>query len=357
MKKIFSKPLKTPFHKIIGLALGIMAVLPCCSQKQYSLLEWITVYSSDSLYSVDIPQGYSYFEALDMSSKYTTYVTYNSGEYENMIFISIWQNINDNLKDYAESLHQMEINLESSCDSVNYYSKLQLKAIQTEDSLVVFRSKDKKQHFYYLLKKSGAHIYLISIMSDFDTKKTWNASMAQKIANSIIDRTKEVMQSYLTVNKKDGKWNLEKTGFAVDTNYEFHLYLDRLAEIVKEYRTLGIDRVNSWMPRGCFVFESKDKNCIFFVDAFEIPLSMSNSAEITKYKETLRDNGSTFIEQKINDCIVIKEMNGFISEDDGKLLECFTVFKGKRIWSFGLFRDPILPQMTDKVLQEMEFWE
>ena len=94
MKKIFSKPLKTPFHTIICLALGIMAVLPCCSQKQNSLLEWCTVYSADSLYSVDIPQGYSYFEALDMSSKYTTYITYDSGEYENMIFISIYNVIN-----------------------------------------------------------------------------------------------------------------------------------------------------------------------------------------------------------------------------------------------------------------------
>ncbi len=357
MKKIFSKPLKTPFHKIIGLALGIMAVLPCYSQKQNSSLEWCTVYSADSLYSVDIPQGYSDLEALDMSSKYTTYVTYNSGEYENIIFISIWQNINDNLKDYAESLHQMEINLESSCDSVNYYSKLQLKAIQTEDSLVVFRSKDKKQHFYYLLKKSGAHIYLISIMSDFDTKKTWNASMAQKIANSIHDHTQEVMLSYLAVNKKDGKWILQKPGFSVDTSYMFHLFLERLAENVEDYRSLGSERINSWMPRGCFVFESKDNKCIFFVDAFEMPFGMSDSVEIVKFKGRLRDNGSTFIEQKMNDCIVIKEVNDINSAVDGKLLECCTVFKGKRIWSFGLFRDPSLPQMTDKVLQKMEFWE
>lgn len=345
------------FHKIICLALGIMAVLPCCSQKQNSSLEWCTVYSADSLYSVDIPQGYSDLEALDMSSKYTTYVTYNSGEYENMIFISIWQNKNDNLKDYAESLHQMEINLETQLDSTDHYRNLQLKAIQTEDSLVVFRSIDKKQHFYYLLKKSGAHIYLISIMSDFDTKKTWNTSMAQKIANSIHDHTREVLFSYLTADKKEGKWILQKSGFSVDTSYEFQFFSKRLAEIIEDYRSLGSERINSRMPRGCFAFESKDKKCVFFVDAFELPFGMADSAEIEKYKETLQNNGSTFIEQKINDCIVIKEVNGIITADDGKLLECFTVFKGKRIWSFGLFRDPILPQMTDKVLQKMEFWE
>lgn len=345
------------FHKIIGIALVIMAVLPCCSPKMTPSLEWTTVYSADSLYSVDIPQGHSNFEALDMSTRYTTYVTYNSGEFENIIFISIWRNMDDNLKDYAEGLHQMEIDLETQLDSTNYYRNLQLKAIHAEDSMVVFRSKDRKHHYYYLLKKSEAHTYLVSIISDSDTKKTWNASLAQKIANSIKDRTKEVMQSYLTVNKKDGKWNLEKTGFSVDTIYEFHLYLGRLTEIVEDYRTLGTDRVNSWMPRGCFVFESKDKNFIFFVDAFEMPLGMSDSAEIAKYKETLRDNGSTFIEQKMNDCIVIKEVNDINGAVDGKLLECFTVFKGKRIWSFGLFRDPSLPQMTDKVLQKMEFWE
>ncbi len=357
MKKNLSILFMPSFCKIVGIALGIMAVLPCCSQKQNSSLEWCTVYSADSLYSVDIPQGYSDLEALDMSSKYTTYVTYNSGEYENMIFISIWHNINDNLKEYAESLHQMEINLETQLDSTDHYRNLQLKAIHTEDSMVVFRSKDRKLHYYYLLKKSEAHTYLISIISDSNTKKTWNTSFAQKNANSIIDRTKEVMQSYLTVNKKDGKWILQKTGFSVDTSYMFHLFLERLAENVEDYRSLGSERINSWMPRGCFVFESKDKNCIFFVDAFEIPLGMSDSVEIAKFKGRLRDNGSTFIEQKLNDCIVIKEMNGIISEDDGKLLECFTVFKGKRIWSFGLFRDPILPQMTDKVLQKMEFWE
>lgn len=345
------------FHKIICLALGIMAGLSCCSQKQNTSLEWVTVYSYDSLYSVDIPQGYSYFEALDMSSKYTTYVTYDSDEYENMIFISIWQNIDDNLKNHAESLQQTGIHLGFNFESENYYIKLQLKAIQIEDSLVVFRSKDNKHHFYYLLKKSGTHTYLISIISDFDTKKTWNTSMAQKIANSIHDHTQEVMLSYLAVNKKDGKWILQKSGFSVDTSYMFHLFLERLAENVEDYRSLGSERINSWMPRGCFVFESKDNKCIFFVDAFEMPFGMSDSVEIAKFKGRLRDNGSTFIEQKMNDCIVIKEVNDINCAVDGKLLECFTVFKGKRIWSFGLLRDPSLPQMTDKVLQKMEFWE
>ena len=357
MKKIFSKLLKTSFHKIICLALGIMAVLPCCSQKQNSSLEWCTVYSADSLYSVDIPQGYNDFEALDMSSKYTTYITYNSGEYENLIFISIWQNINDNLKDYAESLHQSEICLESNSESKNYYSKLQLKAIQTEDSLVVFRSRDKKHHFYYLLKKSGAHTYLISIMSDFDTKKTWNTSMAQKIANSIHDHTREVLFSYLTADKKEGKWILQKPGFSVDSSYEFQFFSTRLAETIEDYRSLGSERINSWMPRGCFAFESKDEKYVFFVDAFEMPFLMPDSAEITKFKETLQSNGIGFIEQKMNNCIVIKETDEITDTDDGKRLECFTVFKGKRIWSFGLFRDPSLPPMIDKVLQEMEFWE
>lgn len=357
MKKIFSKPLKTPFHKIIGLALGIMAVLPCCSQKQNSLLEWCTVYSADSLYSVDIPQGYSYFEALDMSSKYTTYITYDSGKYENMIFISIWQNIDDNLKNYAESLQQTEIYLGSNFESENHYSKLQLKAIQIEDSLVVFCSKDKKHHFYYLLKKSETHTYLISIISDFDTKKTWNTSMAQKIANSIHDHTKEVLYSYLTADKKEGKWILQKPGFSVDSSYEFQFFSKRLAETIEDYRSLGSERINSWMPRGCFAFESKDKKCVFFVDAFELPFGMADSAEIEKYKETLQNNGIRFIEQKLNDCIVIKEANETNAANDDSILECFTVFKGKRIWSIGLFRDPSLPQMTDKVLQEMEFWE
>lgn len=88
MKKNLSILFMPSLCKIVGLALGIMAVLPCFSQKQNSPLEWCTVYSADSLYSVDIPQGYSDLEALDMSSRYTTYVTYNSGEYENMIFIS-----------------------------------------------------------------------------------------------------------------------------------------------------------------------------------------------------------------------------------------------------------------------------
>ena len=59
----------------------------------------------------------------------------------------------------------------------------------------------------------------------------------------------------------------------------------------------------------------------------------------------------------MNNCIVIKETDEITDTDDGKRLECFTVFKGKRIWSFGLFRDPSLPPMIDKVLQEMEFWE
>ncbi len=84
---------------------------------------------------------------------------------------------------------------------------------------------------------------------------------------------------------------------------------------------------------------------------------MTDSAEIEKYKETLQNNGIRFIEQKLNDCIVIKEANETNAANDDSILECFTVFKGKRIWSIGLFRDPSLPQMTDKVLQEMEFWE
>ena len=357
MKKNLSILFMQSFFKIVGLSLEIMAVLPCCSKKQNSSLEWCTVYSADSLYSVDIPQDYSDFDALDMSTRYTTYVTYNSGEFENIIFISIWRNMDDNLKDYAEGLHQMEIDLETQLDSTNYYRNLQLKAIHAEDSMVVFRSKNRKHHYYFLLKKSEAHTYLVSIISDSDTKKTWNASLAQKIANSIHDHTREVMLSYLAVNKKDGKWILQKPGFSVDTSYMFHLFLERLAENVEDYRSLGSERINSWMPRGCFAFESKDKKCIFFIDAFEMPFTMHDSTEISKFKERLQNNGSTFIEQKINDCIVIKEVNGIITADDGKLLECFTVFKGKRIWSFGLFRDPSLPQMTDKVLQKMEFWE
>ena len=357
MKKNLSILFMQSFCKIVGLSLEIMAVLPCCSKKQNSSLEWCTVYSADSLYSVDIPQDYSDFDALDMSTRYTTYVTYNSGEFENIIFISIWRNMDDNLKDYAEGLHQMEIDLETQLDSTNYYRNLQLKAIHAEDSMVVFRSKNRKHHYYFLLKKSEAHTYLVSIISDSDTKKTWNASLAQKIANSIHDHTREVMLSYLAVNKKDGKWILQKPGFSVDTSYMFHLFLERLAENVEDYRSLGSERINSWMPRGCFAFESKDKKCIFFIDAFEMPFTMHDSTEISKFKERLQNNGSTFIEQKINDCIVIKEVNGIITADDGKLLECFTVFKGKRIWSFGLFRDPSLPQMTDKVLQKMEFWE
>ena len=111
------------------------------------------------------------------------------------------------------------------------------------------------------------------------------------------------------------------------------------------------------MPRGCFAFESKDKKCIFFIDAFEMPFTMHDSTEISKFKERLQNNGSTFIEQKPNDCIVIKEANETNAANDDSILECFTVFKGNRIWSIGLFRDPSLPQMTDKVLQEMEFWE
>ena len=345
------------FHKIICLALGIMAVLPCFSQKQNSPLEWRTVYSADSLYSVDIPQGFGYFEALDMSSRYTTIATYNSGEYENMIFISIWHNIDKNLKKYAENIHQIDISPGTQSESTDKHKNPQLIAIHIGDSMVVFCSKDRKHHYYYLLKKSEAQTYLVSIISDFDTKKTWNTSMAQKIANSIHDHTKEVLYSYLTADKKEGKWILQKPGFSVDTIYKFQIYSIRLAEKIKDYRSLGLERIDYWMPRGCFAFESKDEKYVFFVDAFEMPFLMPDSTEITKFKETLQSNGIGFIEQKMNNCIVIKETDEITDTDDGKRLECFTVFKGKRIWSFGLFRDPSLPQMTDKVLQEMEFWE
>ena len=59
----------------------------------------------------------------------------------------------------------------------------------------------------------------------------------------------------------------------------FHLFLERLAENVENYRSLGSERINSWMPRGCFVFESKDmKNGKYIFEGYNAQINNGKPA-------------------------------------------------------------------------------
>jgi hypothetical protein len=197
---------------------------------------------------------------------------------------------------------------------------------------------------------------IVNIISDFNTKKVWNLDVAKKITNSIQDHTKEVMFTSLTATEKDGKWVLDKSGFAVDTCYNYYTDYEGMLKMIRDYRELGpSERLEALMPRGAFAFESKDEKCFFFVGAYELPFSVSDSAEIIKCKLSFQDNGSDVIEHKNGTCTVIKCKETDV--EDGKVMELIHVFKGKRMWSIGLFRDSVMSGITDIVLSQMKFFD
>lgn len=360
MKHTFLNIFVSSFAKIFCVAFVLMAVMPCCSKKQNPNMEWTVIYSADSLFSLDVPQGYDQLVAMDMSTKYCTFAIYDQDGYSSMICVNIWHN-NDNLEDFAEGLlltgnEMRQSFIENSSEMESSLSDQQWKKIKAEDSLVVFKSKNGMMHNYYLLKESGSHTYIVNIISDFNTKKLWNVDVAKEITNSIQDHTKEVMFSSLTAMEKDGKWVLNKSGFAVDTCYEYYTDYEGMLEMIRDYRELGpSERLEALMPRGAFAFESKDEKCFFFVGAYELPISVSDTAEIVKCKLSFQNNGLDFIEQKKGTCTVIKCKEKDV--EDGKVMEVINVFKGKRMWSIGLFHDADMPGITDKVLGQMRFFD
>lgn len=161
MKHTFLNIFVSSFAKIFCVAFVLMAVIPCCSKKKNPNMEWTVIYSADSLFSLDVPQGYSQLVAMDMSTKYCTDAIYDQDEYSSMICVNIWHN-NDNLEDFAEGLlstgNDMRMSfVENSSGKESSLSDQQWKKIKAEDSLVVFKSKNGMLHNYYLLKESGSH--------------------------------------------------------------------------------------------------------------------------------------------------------------------------------------------------------